>query len=159
MIMRKADSTNHKSAPDHWVYGSLALSLLLAAVALPLHAQSRTYDRMGFPERQMQDPMTPTPTDPATAEMQVKRIRALNADRQKLLISDTVKLVKLTADLNAQINSTHPQSLTDDQLRMVAEIEKLAHDIREKMSSPVNVAPLGGPSLAPPPMMMPPGMP
>lgn len=76
--------------------------------------------------------------DPA---MQARRIKALNADRQKALVADTEKLVKLVAELNAEINGAPPSSLSDTQIKKLAEIEKLAHNIREKMSSTINGLP------------------
>ncbi len=68
-------------------------------------------------------------------------IRALNADRQKSLISDTNKLIRLVNELNAEIASTGPDSLTADQLHKLAEIEKLAHNVKFKMSTPVRTTP------------------
>ena len=47
--------------------------------------------------------------------------------------TNTNKLVKLVAELNEQINSSKAHSLTPKQLQMVAEIEKLAHSVRDKM--------------------------
>ncbi len=77
--------------------------------------------------------------DPA---MEEKRLNALNAERQKAMVADTDKLVKLAAELNQEVNGKSLEQLTDDQLRKVAEIEKLAHSIREKMSTSVKPAPM-----------------
>jgi len=85
-------------------------------------------------------------------QMDAKRLEALNADRQRSMVADTDKLVKLAAKLNAQINGAHPVALSDAQLRMVAEIEKLAHSIREKMTTPVGRTPGMGPSALPIPV-------
>ena len=73
--------------------------------------------------------------------MEEKRLNALNAERQKALIADTEKRVKLAAELNEEVNGKNLDQLTPDQLRKVAEIEKLAHNIREKMSTSVKPAP------------------
>lgn len=77
---------------------------------------------------------------------QEKRLRALNAERQKFIVSDTNKLLKLAAELNAAVSSANPDSLTLDQLRKLSEIEKLAHSVKEKMSTSVR----GIPSYQPP---------
>lgn len=61
--------------------------------------------------------------------------RALNADRQKKLVADTIKLLNLATALNAELSSANAASLTPDQLRRVAEMEKLAHSVREKMGT------------------------
>ena len=82
-----------------------------------------------------------------------KRLRAMNVDRHKSLVSDTDKLVKLARQLDAEIASNPPDELTPDQLRKVAEIEKLARSVKTKMAQSfdggprVNQSPLplGGP--------------
>jgi hypothetical protein len=68
-----------------------------------------------------------------------KRVRAINAALHKSMVSDTDKLLKLVKELNAEIGSTNPASLTPEQVRMVAEIEKLAHGVKEKMRTPAPV--------------------
>jgi len=80
-----------------------------------------------------------------------KTLNTLNADRQKALVSDTNKLIKLVNDLNAEIDRNHPESLTPPQVRKVAEIEKLAHNVKEKMSTSVK----GTPAYQPPPVRLP----
>jgi hypothetical protein len=66
-----------------------------------------------------------------------KRMRMLNMERQKSIISDADKLLRLTRELNDEISRVNPDSLTADQLHKIAEIEKLAHNVKEKMSYPV----------------------
>jgi hypothetical protein len=68
-------------------------------------------------------------------------LRALNADRQKSLVSDTNKLLRLVNELNAEIARANTDHLTPDQLRRVSEIEKLAHNVKEKMSTSVRGTP------------------
>lgn len=123
--------------------------LLLLAPTGRLHAQDRP---SAGPYWRQSDNTSPFNGDTATPQMQLKRLRALNAARQKSLVSDTDKLLRLTADLNVQINGAHPASLTDAQLRMVEEIEKLARNIREKMSTPIDNIPQLGPRPSPPPL-------
>ncbi len=73
---------------------------------------------------------------------QQKRLRQLNVAQHKSMVSDTDKLLKLVTELNAEISSTSPASLTPEQLRKVAEIEKLAHSVKDKMRSSVQGATL-----------------
>ncbi len=68
-------------------------------------------------------------------------MRQLSAAQHKAMVSDTDKLLRLVTELNAEINSTYPASLTLEQLRKVAEIEKLAHSVRDKMRTSVVGAP------------------
>jgi hypothetical protein len=76
---------------------------------------------------------------------QEKRLKALNAERQKSMVADTNRLVKLATELDAELNGERRESLNSDQLRKFAEIEKLAKNIREKMSLSVKGIPLTEP--------------
>ncbi len=76
-----------------------------------------------------------------------KRIRQLNAERQRELVSDTQKLLQLARELNAEVSDANAAAMTDAQLRKVAEIAKLARSVKEKMSFSVG----GSPSLKGPP--------
>jgi hypothetical protein len=86
--------------------------------------------------------------DPMQNSQNEKRLQYLNAERQKSMVAETNRLVKLAADLNAQINSGEHTQLTPDQARQLAEIEKLAHRIRDRMSTSVRPSPSLGPGPA-----------
>jgi hypothetical protein len=62
------------------------------------------------------------------------RLHSFNAVRQQTLVSDTNKLLKLAHELDDEIGRTKPESLTQDQLRKIAKIEKLAHSVKENMA-------------------------
>jgi hypothetical protein len=64
----------------------------------------------------------------------MRQLSALNAERQKALISDTEKLLKLAQELKNEIGSGKSDSYTPEQLRKLASIEKLAHSVKQKMS-------------------------
>jgi hypothetical protein len=66
-----------------------------------------------------------------------QQLRALNDARQKSMVADAARLLKLAGELNAEVGSANPGTLTPAELRKVAEIEKLAHNVKEKMSYPV----------------------
>lgn len=70
-----------------------------------------------------------------------RRLRELNVAQHKSMVSDTEKLLKLVTELNAEISSKSPASLTPEQLRKVAEIEKLAHSVKDKMRDSVQGTP------------------
>jgi hypothetical protein len=70
-------------------------------------------------------------TDPLFA---AKRFRALNMDRQKSIVSDTAKLVKLAHQLDSELASNSTGETTTEELHKIAEIEKLAHDVKAKMA-------------------------
>jgi hypothetical protein len=78
----------------------------------------------------------PSP-DIGTFEPNEKQVKALNVMRQKSMVSDTDKLLRLVKELNDEIAANSPAALTAEQLRKLATIEKLAHSVKEKMSTPV----------------------
>lgn len=64
-----------------------------------------------------------------------RRLRALNAQRQKRVSSDANKILKLTRELNTEIEAARSESLTPTQSRKLAQIEKLARDLKANMSA------------------------
>ena len=68
---------------------------------------------------------------------EARRMQALNFARQKALVSDANKLLKLTTELNEEIAHSNADTLTSAQIRKLAQIEKLAHSVSEKMSATV----------------------
>jgi hypothetical protein len=79
--------------------------------------------------------------------MTERRLRALNTERQKLLVSDTNKLFRLAKELNQEVAASNPSAWTPDQLHKIAEIEKLAHSVKDRMTTAVGVP---SPSIFPP---------
>jgi len=86
---------------------------------------------------------TSVDVDPALSS---RRLRALNAARQKELVSDAEKLLRLARQLSleAQARDAGPTAV---QSAKIGEIEKLAHRVKEKMIESVADVP----SLRPPP--------
>jgi hypothetical protein len=85
--------------------------------------------------------------DPTMAE---RRMRALNIERQKQMVSDAAKLLKLAQELNSEVAASNSGAFTPDQLRRVGEIEKLARSVRERMSAAVGETP----TVLPPPTLV-----
>jgi hypothetical protein len=87
--------------------------------------------------------------DPNSPEQ--RRMRMLNAERQKAMVSDAEKLLKLAKELNDKVGAADPGPMSDDELRKVAEIGKLAKSVKEKMSFSVGGYPnLNAPLTIPP---------
>lgn len=83
----------------------------------------------------MQRPVdSPDVEDQLAAERQ---LNALNIERQKQVVSDTNKLLKLATELNDEVAANHSATLTDDQLHKMAQIEKLAHSVKQMMADGV----------------------
>ena len=66
---------------------------------------------------------------------EVRQAQLLRVQRQKQLISDSDKLLKLATDLKQQIDSTPAQTLSADSMKKAAEIEKLAHNLRQQLKN------------------------
>jgi len=120
----------------------VALALVLSAARLA-HAQSQAPlprapipPSIGQSSESIDDRSEPDQVDAA------RRLRVLSDMRQKAIVSDTNKLLKLASELDAEIQQANSDSLTPDQLRKLATIEKLARNIKEKMSNPVQGTPV-----------------
>jgi hypothetical protein len=96
--------------------------------------------------RTQSDLESPFETDPNLLE---KRVRSLNMERHKSVVSDTEKLLKLARQLDAEIASNSSDELTPEELRKVAEIEKLAHNVKAKMAQSFGEGPLFRPTPIP----------
>lgn len=134
------------------LWPAVGLSLAVCASA---GVQAQQLPGQPMPGQTMPSPMqtsgrslqSPTMSMPgpmgASRIFQERRIKALNAERQKEMVSDTNKLMKLIAQLTAQIGKKGSDSLTPDQLHMLAKIEKLAKSVKDKMSNPVQQSVFG----------------
>lgn len=120
---------------------ALLLAVVFALPCGPSSPQSPSSGGMGrgFPGPTSQNPMpqdssqtSPFSDQNNPLEME-KRLRLLNTERQKSMVADTAKLLKLAKDLNEEIARSNSGELSQAQLRKVAEIEKLAHNVRDKM--------------------------
>jgi hypothetical protein len=124
----------------HAARQALVLGLLLA---LPDSSPNPAQSSHQFPGQLSRSGAGSTMQMDETNEFEEeKRLRLLNADRQKSLVSDTGKLLKLANELDGEIAGANAESLTPAQLRKVAEIEKLARSIKEKMSTSVRSTPV-----------------
>ncbi len=104
--------------------------MLIVFLAFSTSAQQRTQ-----PGRR--GPLTGTddePPDIATIEMERKQIKLMNEERQKHLVSDTDKLLRLAGELRSDVNGTSKSGVSADTVRKANEIEKLARGIRSKMT-------------------------
>jgi hypothetical protein len=117
------------------------------ALALVLGLQGAAQNVPSAGSRQMQQPIGQSVGHqlddfggPNTVDEE-RRLRMINADRQKTMISDTAKLLKLANELKDEVDKTNPDALSPIDERKLAEIEKLAHTIKDKMSYSMQVTP------------------
>ena len=83
-------------------------------------------------------PDATSPMDREANSHEKRRIQLLNAERQKAIVSDTEKLLKLAKELNDTVAQSEPGTRSAEQLRKVEEIGKLARSVKEKMSYSVS---------------------
>jgi len=123
-----------------------ALWLLLLLV-LPVGAQYVPLPPQHSMPGQL-DRLAPSPGEafePGGSAEEERILRMANAERQKSLVNDANKLLKLARELDSEVGAGQAGALTAAQLRKVAEIEKLAHNVKEKMSTSVRGIPVFGP--------------
>jgi hypothetical protein len=80
------------------------------------------------------DSLTPEPPPGSMEGMMAARSRMLrNVDRQKHLVTDTDRLVDLANELKLEVANSGSETLTPEMQRKIAEIEKLARSVKDKM--------------------------
>jgi len=107
------------------------LGLLIVFLAFSTSAQIR------IPQRGQRGPLTGAddqPPDIATIQMERKQMKLANEQRQKHLVSDTDKLLRLAGELQSDANDSGKTVASADLARKANEIEKLARGIRSKMT-------------------------
>ena len=62
-----------------------------------------------------------------------KDFEAANAARKKQIADDSAKLLKLATDLKSEVDKTSKDTLSLNVIRKADEIEKLAHDVKERI--------------------------
>ena len=58
---------------------------------------------------------------------------AANLERKRQIADDSAKLLKLASDLKSEVDKTSKDTLSLGVIRKADEIEKLAHNVKEKM--------------------------
>jgi hypothetical protein len=132
----------------------LALSLVVSCALARAQSDQNTGTGQlsSHPLQSANGRIDPTATmdddDPATRQRQlIMFYAALN----RSMVSDTNKLLKLVTELNAELSSTNPDALTPAQLKKVAAIEKLAHNVKDAMKTSVQGTPTLKDALKEPP--------
>ncbi len=68
-------------------------------------------------------------------KMEKDRVKRLNKERQERLKRDTDQLLTLATQLKQYVDRTNENILSIDVIRKAEQIEKLAHQVREKMKA------------------------
>jgi hypothetical protein len=89
------------------------------------------------------------PLDRINLEMAEKRRKLINIQRQAAIVNDSNKLLNLATELNDEVVKGNRGALSPEQMKKLAEIEKLAHSVREKMTQTVPELPANQNSINP----------
>lgn len=126
-MVAKKQGTARRLGTRRWLF-------LILVLGLPLAAQSP-----GMPRTQTQGNGRTTDGGAGDRDsgidlrMEAKRIAALNADRQKSMVSDAGKLLQLARELQEDADAGGTKMSGAERLHKAAEIEKLAKDVKSKM--------------------------
>jgi hypothetical protein len=112
---------------------------LMAASALACTAQNPPNQPVPTPDKPFHYPIATTSPD-ANAQMTMREQQqkqqnfdAANAERQRQMVDDSAKLLKLATDLKAEVDKTNKDTLSVNVIRKADEIEHMAHSVIEKM--------------------------
>jgi hypothetical protein len=64
---------------------------------------------------------------------EANRVRAMANERQKKIIDDTARLLQLATELKTDVDKTTKDEMSMDVIRKADEIERLAHDVKQRM--------------------------
>jgi hypothetical protein len=67
--------------------------------------------------------------------MELSQAKMRNTERQKQLVEETQKLLSLANELKADVDKSNKDTLSLEVVRKADEIEKLAHNVKEKMKN------------------------
>jgi len=67
--------------------------------------------------------------------MEEQQVKTRNMERQKQLVDDTQKLVALANELKTDVDKSSKDTLSLDVVRKADEIEKLAHNVKDRMKN------------------------
>ena len=79
--------------------------------------------------------------DPVDLARRARQARQLNDLRQKSLVSDVAKLLRLAQELNEAVSANPDAMSAPERIRNLTEIEKLAKRVKDKMRYTNNPAP------------------
>lgn len=89
------------------------------------------------PKDPIHDPAITTPPDKnqqmQDSGAQKESFEKANVERKKQIADDTSKLLELATQLKAEVDKTSKDTLSINVIKKAESIEKLAHNVREKM--------------------------
>ena len=135
--MAASNPSSTLTRPKALVLSAVAL-LSLCSVTPGTGQIPRQTPQQGIPPASSRTPFpdgTAASPDPLAGLNTAKLEHMREDERHKRLLADTAKLVALSNELNAEVEKTSKDELSVEVVRKAAEIEKLAHDVKERMKS------------------------
>ena len=108
--------------------------LLLCAATLTAHAQAGPIPILDPSQIGPRLPDRSNAADTQEITQSNRQQRLLNTARHKAIVSDADKLLALARQLNARVNADGSALTSTERMRIAGEIEKLAHNVKERMS-------------------------
>lgn len=122
------------------ILAGACLALFLCVVGLFAFSQA------GQQSQSVPDPVLTAPPD-KNAQMQMQNDKSkkanfdgANSERKKQIADDTTKLLQLATQLKTEVDKTTKDTLSLNVIRKAESIEKLAHDVKEKMKVTVGAS-------------------
>jgi hypothetical protein len=108
---------------------------LIAIVLTPAANEGQSQRDPGFryPPSVTRIPDANTQNDINGQQTQQQSFEAANAARKKQIADESAKLLKLATELKTEVDKTNKDTLSLNVIRKADEIERLAHDVKEKM--------------------------
>jgi len=131
------------AGPPGSLMGSRWARTCLCLIALPVFAAATLGSQsISAPPRPSNSILLPEANRPpdANAQMEMRErkakqqnFEAANAERRRQIVQDSVRLLKLAASLKAEVDATGKDTVSPAAMVKAAEIERLAHIVKEKM--------------------------
>jgi hypothetical protein len=124
------------SSGFRWARAFVCLTSLATLTGIALNSAQSSAPRPITPTLPPAINSAPDPKDQLDmrqAHNRQQNFAAANAERKKQIGDDSAKLLKLAVDLKAEVDKTAKDTLSLSVIRKADEIEKLAHDVKEKM--------------------------
>ncbi len=114
-----------------------AIILLGCLCAMPARAEQPPAQSSGDASQPSPGQLPPFdndhPIDEAARRRQREMEKERNKERQQSLKKDTDRLLQLATELKQYVDKTNENMLSMDVIKKAEEVEKLAHQVREKM--------------------------
>ena len=114
--------------------GKRLLPMLCALLFLSSITSAQSVSAAGqIPGRGRED--TATASEKQRQDILKEMAKKANKERQAELVRDTDKLFELASQLKEYVDKTNENVMSLDVMKKAAEIEKLAHSVKEKMKA------------------------